>query len=239
VPHQDLKQYYSDIDVFVTQSAAHGKVVVFDQRILPPAPALVSTAALHVARAAHIYEDCYRAEALWIQAHHETFRALGLLILSRIFNPISEETTVVLSHKYTEIGRLVIRRYPSRTAPSGYLERPASLEYEHTVVERYPWINLHTRIDPHDLPCFFLPVGEWQGDADSMHQDSGTVYGFGSDRGAILLAHFLLDIGLSKAENGIYDLEGEAGNRGCGPLSAEARFILPGSDAWNDTLWGG
>lgn len=237
MPHADLRNYYSESDSFLIRSIEQGGSVVFDRSVLPPPPALLSTPDIHISRASHIYEDYYRVDSLWVQCQQEVYRSLGLLILSSILNPTPEGTALVLHHRHTDFTRLVIRQYRSRTVPNGYLERGVTFEYARTEIERYPWVNLHTRINPDDLPCFFLPVELQQEGSATLPQRYGTIHGFGSDRGAILLAQLLLDIGLSEADDSIYDLEGEAGNRGCGPLSAEARFILPGSPAWDESLW--
>jgi hypothetical protein len=233
----DLRQYYLETDSTLTTYEEQGKEIIFDKNALPPAPVVVSTAEIYITSAYHIYEDLYRVRSIWIQCRQETCRYLGLLILSNILNPTLSEVTLTLRHKYSTFKRLIIRPYRSHTAPNGYLERGVSFEYEHSVVERYPWISLHPRINIEDLPCFFLPIGDERKSSDDTHHEHDTIFGFGSDRGSLLLAQFLLDIGLGKESNPIYDLEGEAGNRGCGPLSAEAKFILPGSDAWNESLW--
>jgi hypothetical protein len=53
-----------------------------------------------------------------------------------------------------------------------------------------------------------------------------------ASQGMFRLAELLLNAGCSWNEVREYALEGDAGYRGVGPMSAELRIFLPGSHGW-------
>lgn len=233
---RELSEYFGAV------SSALDKLVgdatfTFERNTIPQAPSRMHSPNIHITRATHVYEDVFQADSLWIQATPNVFRALGLLVLSCLFSPHRESTTLELTHRLTDVTAIVIRPHPSRTAPSGYIEQASSFSYRPTIPERFPWTTYPASLCPDDLPCVFLPLTDEPTDRRGRYRRGVTAYGFGSDRGALLLAQLLLDIGTSGVSCTTYDLECEAGNRGCGPLSTELRLVLPGSEAWNETLW--
>jgi hypothetical protein len=109
------------------------------------------------------------------------------------------------------------------------------------VVHHFPSIPpRHPRVgdepDPDELPAFLLTDREELGGAnDDDWAKRDTVVRFGSAWGTVRLAAFLLDIGNSECTADEFQLGGETGFRGVAPLSAEARFWLPGSFGWENS----
>lgn len=60
--------------------------------------------------------------------------------------------------------------------------------------------------------------------------------GFGFEAATVRLAELLLNIGLPDNPVMEYVLEGEGEHCGVGDRSAEVRFLLPGSGAWENLL---
>jgi hypothetical protein len=68
-------------------------------------------------------------------------------------------------------------------------------------------------------------------------ENRDTVIGFGNDEGSVRLAELLLNASTPQNQVDQYDLEGEAGFRGVGELSAGVTLFLPGSPGWDSERW--
>lgn len=113
--------------------------------------------------------------------------------------------------------------------PVGLSMIPFALRYYPSETTKHPWIS---DCDTSDLPVFALSNAEdcvGPSDADWANRD--TIW-IAISPGMFRFAEFLLNAGCSWNEVRDYALEGDAGYRGVGPLSAELRIFLPGSDGW-------
>jgi YD repeat-containing protein len=140
----------------------------------------------------------------------------------KLTHPVSDIKNIVIYFEYKDLDEI----------EPGYNTRPYAFNYYPEETERHPWYSRHP--DPDELPCFWLTNLE---DCVITEEDWGnrdTILGFGSDVGSVRFAELLLNA--SRPQNTVneYVLEGEAGFRGVGKLSAEARLFLPGSLGWND-----
>jgi hypothetical protein len=90
---------------------------------------------------------------------------------------------------------------------------------------------------PADLPCFYLTSVGRAVITEEDWKQRDTVIGFGRDGGSVLFAELLLNAG--RLENSVneYSLEGDAGVRGVGPMSAEVTLFLEGSIGWRPECW--
>jgi hypothetical protein len=191
---------------------------------LPRPTAHLRTDRLYITRGLHEYDPgAFRADVAHIHAHRPTYQQLGLLILAVVFHLELEEVVVELTHPTSAIKRLVVEspfRAPNDIRP-GYNMRPYVFSYSPSVPTRFPWPSSG---DPATLPCCYFI-------------DQETLSGFGTVIGSVRLAELLLNAGQPGNPEVEYALEGDGGFRGVGYLSAEARFWLPGSAAWDPAQW--
>jgi hypothetical protein len=203
---------------------------------LPVPPAEMSSDRLYIARGRHEYESYYWADALWFYAGRPTYRQLALLILAVVFHPQPVEVHLALTHPASAIRHLIVRyAQPEPETHSGYLTRPYALSYWPEATSKHPWAD--TRSDREELPCFWLTNREESIGRPEEWERRDTIVGFGTDRASVRLAELLLNA--SRPDNPVveYELESEAGFGGVGRWSAEARFWLPGSYAWDPSQW--
>jgi hypothetical protein len=121
------------------------------------------------------------------------------------------------------IKRLIVEspfRAPNGIRP-GYNTRHYVFNYSPGAPNHFPW---PFDGDPTTMPCFYSIAPE-------------AFSGFGTDTGSVRLAELLLNAGQPSNPENEYALEGDGGYRGVGYLSAEARFWLPGSAAWDQAQW--
>jgi len=203
----------------------------FTARTVPDLPDVLRTDGIVITKSHRVVNGCWRFDSLNIHAPRSTMRGLGLLAMSALFLPPGEAIEVDLAHGASEVKRLRIR---APWSDPFFVMRPVSYTYFPSIPARHPWVG--DAPDPDDLPAFLLTDREELGGAnedDWAKRD--TVVGFGSAWGTVRLAAFLLDIGNPECTADEFQLEGETGFRGVAPLSAEARFWLPGSFGWENS----
>ena len=199
---------------------------------VPDLPAALRTDAVVVTKGFRIVNGCWRAESLDVFADQTTLRGLGLIVLASLFMPTETSVEIELTHPATEVRRL--RIYAPWSGPDLVL-RPASYDYWPAKRSGHPWVEEHP--DPSELPAFLLTTADETGgvsEDDWTHRD--TVIGFGGAIATARLGSLLLDLGISDCGTDEVHLEGEAGFRGVGLLSAEVQLWLPGSFGWRTEL---
>jgi len=211
--------------------------LVFTSGTLPAAPPQLVTDRLYIKKASHEYGYGCEVDMLQFHAHKDTYRLLGLLFLSVVFDPEPKAVRLELTHPASDIKHFIIENSSVATdeLSSGYYSRPRAFVYWPEEMGRHPFGGF---TDPSDLPRFGLT------NLDSVYvlneeQRKGrdTVRSFGSDHGSALFAQLLLNAGRPEDAWTEYVLEGEGGFRGVGVCSAEVALYLPGHLAWEDGDW--
>lgn len=205
---------------------------VFDYDTLPDPPDALTTDALVIPKAPHIYDNIARVDELWFHGTQRTYRLLGLLALANLFSRGARKVVLSLMHPKTDISKLVIEapRPNKDSLRAGLNMVPHAFDYWPDTVEKHPW--LHDNIPPWELPLFALTatgnplitVTDWEA--------RDVVEGFGSPDATARLAQLLLDVSRPECPVKEIQLEGELGFRGVAPGSAEVRLWLPGSCGW-------
>jgi hypothetical protein len=218
----DLERLFGDIAARLpTQPEAELRLTA---TTLPRPLAHLTTDRLYITRGLHEYDPgAFHADEAHFHAHKPTYQQLGLLILAVVFHLDLDEVVVELTHPASAIKRLVVEspfRAPNDIRP-GYNMRPYVFSYSSSTPSRFPWPSDG---DPTTMPSFYFI-------------DDETLRGFGTDTGSVRLAELLLNAGQPDNPEDEYALEGDGGFRGVGYLSAEARFWLPRSAAWDMAQW--
>lgn len=238
----DLKDVFGSLGEHLPFVADGNESFTFTAETLPVSPSQIETPNLYIKKSEHIYHPSFRIDSIGFNACKETYRYLGLVILSAIFHPQSSEILIKLSHPESDISNLIIRYYRSELGrlSDGYHKKPFAFEYYPKLTWKHPFDKC---IDPRNLPHFVLTNMEDFVDSedDWKNRDtvriSGSEKGISSDEGMVLFAELLLNAALPQNEQDEYELEGEYGFRGVGIGSAEARLILPGHIFWADEHW--
>lgn len=106
---------------------------------------------------------------------------------------------------------------------------PFALRYYPSKTRTHPWMY---DCDTRNLPVFALSNAEdCVGPTEEERARRDTVW-LGMSTGMFRFAELLLNAGCSWNEVRDYSLEGGAGYRSVGPMSAELKIFLPGSDGW-------
>lgn len=231
----DLETIYSDLASQLPSRTDRYESITLSSQNLPLPTSEITTDNLYILKATHDYNDWFRVDALWFFARKETYRYLGLLILSVVFHRVSE-VHVRLNHPHSEIKGLIVeyayRNIDELTA--GYHTQPFAFEYYPQLPAKHPFDRCML---PKDLPCFELSNSKDLNFTDDDWKQRDTVKIFGSDTGLVLFAELLLNLSLPHNEQDEFELEGESGFRGVGISSAEARLLLPGHLAWTEEHW--
>jgi hypothetical protein len=209
---------------------------VFTTGTLPAAPPRLFTDGLYIKKTAHAYEYGYEVDLLRFHARKETYRLLGLLFLSVVFDPEPKAVSLELTHPASDIKHFLIDNElaPAEELSSGYYSRPHAFIYWPKGMDKHPFDPC---ADPVNLPRFGLTNLEDFLYTEEHRRARDTVRCFGRDRGNALFAELLLNAGRPESACDEYELEGEAGFRGVGVGSAEVSLYLPGHIAWDDREW--
>jgi hypothetical protein len=178
-----------------------------------------------------LYND-HPVELVSLEIDKPTCRHLGLLILSTLFHPEPERVEIHLDHQRSTIRRLVLDRWSWNSDNAGLLSRPWRFNFYPAPPTRYPWLSRLPH--PGSLPCLSLTNEEEMilRLEDLPHRN--VAVGFGPPKPAALFAELLLNASLPACQELEFSLEGECGNRGVGPGSAEIQIWLPGSVGYLD-----
>lgn len=232
----DLEKIYGDLATQLPISTDGNESFIFTPENLPIPPSQVETQNLYIKKGSHIYHPSFKIDSIGFNAHKETYRYLGLLILSAVFHPQPSEIFIKLNHPESEISNLIIE-YAHLTLDNlynGYHTKPFAFEYYPALSWKHPFDKC---IDPRHLPCFSLTNIEDFINSDNDWKNRDTVKIFGSDIGMVRFAELLLNAALPQNEQDEYELEGESGFRGVGINSAEVTLLLPGHIFWFDEHW--
>lgn len=198
---------------------------------LPVPPASLTTDRLLFRKLHHDYNGWYRADALYLYLTPEKCREFGVFLLAACFHGPRENTTLSITHPNSAIRRIVIRasELSLEDPPVGLSMVPFALRYYPEETKTHPWIH---ETDMRNLPVFGLSnANDSHASTDEDWSSRDTIW-MESSSGTIRFAELLLNAGCSWNEVREYELEGDAGYRGVGPMSAELRIFLPGSDHW-------
>jgi hypothetical protein len=205
--------------------------VIFHAGTLPVPPASLTTDRLLFRKLHHNYNGWYRADALWLYLTPEKCRELGIFLLATCFHGPTKQTTLSITHPSSAIRRIVIpaTELNLEDPPTGLSMVPFALRYYPEETKKHPWMY---ESDTRELPVFALSnANDMVGPTDEDWSRRDTVW-LDTSSGTMRFAELLLNAGCSWNEVREYALEGDAGYRGVGPMSAEMRIFLPGSDGW-------
>ncbi len=231
-----LESIFGDLAARLPLSTDGNESLAFTSESLPIPPSQIETQNLYIKKSTHTYNDSYKFDLLYFNAHKETYRNLGLLILSAIFHPQPSEILVRLNHLESEISNLIIeyKHFNLDDLYPGYHTKPFYFEYYPALSWKHPFDKC---INPRDLPCFSLSNMERLVCTDDEWNNRDTVRMFGNDAGMVLFAELLLNAALPQNEENEYQLEGEGGFRGVGINSSEVTLFLPGHIFWFNEHW--
>lgn len=231
----DLETVYSALASQLPSRTDGNESITLSSANLPLPPSAMATDNLYILKADHVYNDWFKVDQLWFFARKETYRYLGLLILSAVFHRISE-IKIKVNHPHSEIKKLIVK-YDFRNLDdltAGYYTRPFAFEYYPQFPDKHPFDRC---VSPKDLPCFELSGSANSGIAGDDWKRRDTVKIFGNDVGIVLFAELLLNFSVPHNEQDELQLESESGFRGIGVGSAEVQLFLPGHLAWMEEHW--
>ncbi len=232
----DLEKIFGGLAEQLPLATNGNESFTFTIENLPVLPSVLETQNLYIKRSQCTYNDSCRYDSVHLNAHKETYRFLGLLILSAVFHPQSSNVLVKLNHPESDITNLAIE-FPHSVfpnLPSGYHTKPFAFKYYPMISWKHPFDKC---VNPENLPCFSLSYMEGFLNTDEEWNKRDTVKIFGRDTGMVLFAELLLNAALPQNEEDEYSLEGENGFRGVGINSAEVKMFLPGHIFWFDEHW--
>ncbi len=204
---------------------------VFHAGVLPVPPAFLSTDRILFNKLHHDYNGWYKADALWVYLTQKKCRELGLFLLAASFHGPKQDTTLSITHPKSAIRKIIIRasELNLEDPPVGLSMVPYALRYYPTETNKHPWLY-ENHID--DLPVLALSnADDCVGATDEDWSTRDTIW-MGAYSGTLHFAELLLNAGCSWNPVREYALEGDAGCRGVGRMSAELKIFLPGSDGW-------
>jgi hypothetical protein len=227
----ELSQIFGSLAAQVPDGPPGYPYFVFHAGVLPAPPASVCTDRILFRKATHDYNGWHRVDTLWMYLAPQKCRELALFLLASGFHGPKEATTLSITHPDSAIRRIIIRPSELRLddPPTGFTMAPFALRYYPAETKRFPWMyGVHVE----DLPVLALSnADDCVGTRDEDWLKRDTVW-LGVSPGTFRLAELLLNAGCSWNPVREYELEGDAGYRGVGPMSAELRIFLPGSDGW-------
>ena len=205
--------------------------VILHAGVLPAPPVSISTDRILFRKLYHEYNGWSRVDALWMYLSPSKCRELGLYLLAAGFHGPKDTITLSFAHPESEIRRLRLRETNLRLEdpPVGFSEAPFALRYYPAETAKHPWIE---DCGSRDLPVFALSNAEDCVGARAEDWTERDTVWMGPYFGTFRFAELLLNAGCSWNTVREYALEGDAGFRGVGPMSAELRIFLPGSDGW-------
>ena len=225
-----LEEIFGDLAARVPDGPLGYPHFVFHAAVLPAPPAKISTDRILLRKTHHTYNSCYKADGLWTYVTPRKCRELGVFLLACGFHGPQENTPLLITHPDSAIQRIIVRASDLRLddPPVGLSTLPFALRYYPSTTRKHPW---KYDCDTSDLPSFYLSNAEdcVANEEDWAKRDTVWVQ---MSSGMFRFAELLLNAGCSWNEVRDYDLEGDAGYRAVGPMSAELTIFLPGSDGW-------
>jgi hypothetical protein len=227
----DLRHIFGEIASAIPSDPMRDDDFLFHAGVLPVPQGLLSTDRVIVRKEVHEYNSWYRADLLRMFVSLQTSRELGVFILSCLFHGPAETVTLELTNPASEIRRIIVPSV-NRSLDDpllGLTVVPHVYRYFPESMSRYPWSH---RADVRNLPLLALSNWGESVTTDEQWRARDSIFQRSSMMGTALLAELFLNAGCTAPENSEYWLEGEAGNRGVAPTSAELCLVLPGSFPW-------
>jgi hypothetical protein len=186
----------------------------------------VLTYSMYTEKRFHEYESGYRMDSLWFYADKNTYKHVGLLLLSVVFHKLSDPIYIKLINPKSDIKQVIVNSPNSSVSEviEGYYVQPNLFVYRPQIIGKHPF---ERDIDPRNLVRFALSNTREFLSTEEEWKSRDTIYIYGNDTSFILLAELLLNASLPNNETEEYELEGEGGFRGVGKWSAEVKFLLP------------
>lgn len=226
-----LRQIFGDLAAQVPDGPPGYPHLVFHAGVLPEPPASISTDRILFRKTTHDYNSWYRAEALLMYLSAKKCRELGLFLLASGFHGPRKTTTLAITHPESAVRRISIFKSELQLddPPTGLTMAPFALRYYPSETCEHPWAADR---DTRDLPVLALSnADDSVGPTEDDWAKRDTIW-IEPTPGMFRLAELLLNAGCSWNKVRDYGLEGDAGFRGVGPMSAELRILLPGSFGW-------
>lgn len=225
-----LNQAFGELAAGVPDGPPGYPHFIFHAGTLPAPPASLTTDRLLFRKLHSDYNGWYRADALWLYLTPKKCRELGVFLLAACFHGPTKETTLSITHPDSAIRRIVIPAsgLSLEDPPVGLSLVPFALHYYPAETNKHPWMYEN---NARELPVFALSNANDCVVTDEDWSGRDTIW-MGSPLGTMRFAELLLNAGCSWNEVREYALEGDAGYRGVGPMSAELRIFLPGGDGW-------
>lgn len=232
----DLQTIYSDLALQIPTETGGYESITLSSENLPLPTFEMASGNLYIVKTKHNYNNWFEADLLWFYARKETYRHLGLLILSVVFHQQVSEVEVKINHPHSDIKRLIVEYAPHsiNNLTAGYHTQPFAFEYYAQLIAKHPFDSC---VLPKDLPCFELSNSTGLSSTDEDWKQRDTVKIFGSDTGLVGFAELLLNFSVLHNDLDEIQLEGESGFRGVGISSAEVGLFLPGHLAWTEEHW--
>jgi hypothetical protein len=232
-----LETLYSDLAAQLPTQTDGNHSITLSADNLPLPPREMAIDSLYILKVIHVYNDWFKVDQCQFFAHKETYRDLGLLILSAVFHGIAE-IKIKLNHPHTQLQYLTVNYAEQHIdrLTAGYHTQPWALEYYPQLPAKHPFDSCTS---PQNLPCFEIANSQSLYYTEEHWQQRDTLNIGGSDAGLVLFAELLLNLSLPHNEQDEFELESESGFRGVGIGSAEARLFLPGHLAWTEEHWPG
>lgn len=202
---------------------------------LPAPPEHLETGSLCLTTHLHGYGD-YLVDVVSIEADRPALGQLGLLVLSAMFHPAKTRVKLALTHPRSSIRELWIEREATCSyGLPGLQLAPVAFNYSPQTVSRHPWLQeIMPALRPHDLPV--LSLTNQREDVTTRRDLDGrdVAIGFGALEACVRFAELLLNASQPANQELEFCLEGEAGFRGVGLMSAEIDIWLPGGLGYQD-----
>ncbi|MFY9222376.1 MAG: hypothetical protein WAQ98_06900 [Blastocatellia bacterium] len=230
----NLEEHFKELVEQLPTSTQSEKPYIFSELTFSNLPRDFYTNSLCLKKGEHHYGS-YRNDQIYFHAYKNTYRCLGLLILAVIFSENIDKVHLELTHPCSDIKHLIINyeHIPIDKLKDGYHTRPHAFVYFPEKEEKHPWLyRLLFNLSVYDLPCINLTNREDTLITKTDWDNRDTLIGFGNDKGQVLFAELLLNVGCPDNVVEEYELEGEQGFRGVSPRSAEITLILPGHNYW-------
>lgn len=158
-------------------------------------------------------------------------REFGVFLLAAGFHGPRKVTTLSLTNPFSRIRRIRIPEAEFRLdhPPVGLTMKPFALNYYPSETAKHPWLH---EANISNLPVLGLGDAEDSGPVNEEQWAKRDTVWIPPDVGLFRLAELLLNAGCVGNPVREYQLEGDAGFRGVGQLSAELRIFLPGCHGW-------
>jgi hypothetical protein len=234
-PTCELSRIYGPLTAQVPDGPPGHPEFTFHAGVLPEPPPTLSTDRILFRKLHHDYNGWYRADALWMYLRPKKCRELGVYLMACAFHGPAQDTTLEFTHPDSAIRRFVFpaAKLSLDKLPVGLSTVPYGFCYFPSKTAKHPWMH---DTDTSRLPVLGLTNADDCVVTEDHWRDRDTVQIWAPAPGTIRLAELFVNAGCSWNDVNEYALEGDAGYRSVGPMSAELRIFLPGNFGW---LWEG